>query len=320
MLDVFITVDVEIWCDGWHDLDARFSRAFERYVHGPTAAGPYGLPHLLAVLGDHGLAGNFFVEPLFSARFGVQPLAEIVGLIRQARQEIQLHLHTEWVDEALTPLLEGVRGKRQHLRHFSLKEQTHLIATGMRLLAQAGADSLSAFRAGSFGFNRDTLTALASNKLFLDASYNAAMSGLQSGVLPGIPVVEPMHCDGVLECPMTVFTDGTRNLRHTQLGACSFAEIEGLLWRALHDRRQAFVLLLHNFELLNQARNSADRVVVHRFRRLCSFLERNRDSFRVRGFEGPAPRAVLEQPRPLSSPAWKTGGRMLEQLKRKAYR
>ena len=83
MLDVFITVDVEIWCDGWHDLDARFSGAFERYVHGPTASGPYGLPHLLTVLGDHGLAGNFFVEPLFSARFGAQPLAEIVGLIQQ---------------------------------------------------------------------------------------------------------------------------------------------------------------------------------------------------------------------------------------------
>jgi hypothetical protein len=213
-----------------------------------------------------------------------------------------------------------VRGKRQHLRDFSLEEQARLIAIGMRLLAQAGADSLSAFRAGSFGFNRDTLTALASNGLFLDASYNAAMSGLHSGVLPGIPVVEPMHCDGVVECPMTVFTDGTRNLRHTQLGACSFAEIEGLLWRALGDRRQAFVLLLHNFELLNQARNSADRVVVHRFRRLCSFLDRNRDSFRVRGFQGPPPRTVLQQPPPLSSPAWKTGGRMLEQLKRKAYR
>lgn len=319
MLDVFITVDVEIWCDGWHDLDARFSGAFERYVHGPTASGPYGLPHLLAVLGDHGLAGNFFVEPLFSARFGAQPLAEIVGLIRQARQEIQLHLHTEWVDESLTPLLGEVRGKRQHLRHFSLDEQTDLIAIGMRLLAQAGVDTLTAFRAGSFGFNRDTLTALASNALFLDASYNAAMSGLGSGVLPGIPVVEPMHCDGVVECPMTVFSDGTGRLRHTQLGACSFPEIEGLLWRALRDRRQAFVLLLHNFELLNQARNSADRVVVQRFRHLCRFLDRNRDSFRVRGFTGTPPRTVLDQPRPLSSPAWKTGGRMLEQLTRRAY-
>lgn len=320
MLDVFVTVDVEIWCDGWRDIDAKFSGAFERYVHGPTPTGRYGLPHLLAVLGDHGLAGNFFVEPLFSARFGAQPLADIVGLIRQARQEVQLHLHTEWVDEALTPLLGDVHGKRQHLRHFSLADQTRLIAIGKRLLAQAGADGLSAFRAGSFGFNRDTLTALADNELFLDASYNAAMSGLDSGVLPGITVVEPVECAGVVECPMTVFDDGTRRLRHAQLSACSYREMEGLLWSALRAGRQAFVMLLHNFELLNRAKNAADPVAVDRFRRLCSFLDRNRDSFRVRGFQGTPLQPVLHQPRPLSSPAWRTGARMLEQLARRAYR
>jgi len=319
MLDVFITVDVEVWCDGWQDIDARFPAAFERYVHGPTAAGAHGLPLLLRVLGDHGLTGTFFVEPLFSTRFGAQPLAEIVGLIRQARQDIQLHLHTEWVDEARTPLLDDVRGKRQHLRDFSLADQTRLIAIGKRLLAEAGADTPTAFRAGNFGFNRDSLTALANNALFVDASYDAALSGLDSGVLPGVAVVEPMRCDGVVECPMTVFADGTRRLRHVQLGACSFAEIEGLLWSALRDRRKAFVLLLHNFELLNRAKDAADPVVVRRFRHLCRFLERHRDSFRVRGFDGPPLATVDEQPRPLASPAWKTGGRMLEQLTRRAW-
>ena len=39
-------------------------------------------------------------------RFGSQPLEEIVGLIREGVQEIQLHMHTEWVDESVEPLLE----------------------------------------------------------------------------------------------------------------------------------------------------------------------------------------------------------------------
>lgn len=320
MLDVFLTVDVELWCDGWHDIDAKFARAFERYVYGPTPTGQYGLPYQLAVLGDHGLAGVFFVEPLFSARFGSGPLAEIVNLIGQAKQEMQLHLHTEWVDEAVTPLLFNVREKRQHLRYFSLDEQTQLISIGKRLLEQAGVASVSAFRAGSFGFNLDTMAALATNGLPLDASYNATLFGLDSGVLPGVTVVEPVECGGVVEYPMTVFADGTRHLRHAQVTACSYSEMEGLLWSALHDRRQAFVILFHNFELLNRAKNAADPVVVDRFRRLCTFLDRNRDSFRVRGFNGLQPRPVSRQPRALASPAWKTGVRMLEQLTRRKYK
>jgi hypothetical protein len=320
MLDVFMTVDVELWCDGWHDIDAKFARAFERYVYGPTSAGQYGLPYELTVLGDHGLAGVFFVESLFSTRFGPGPLAEIVNLIGQAKQEIQLHLHTEWVDEALTPLLENVREKRQHLRFFSLREQTRLISLGRRLLEEAGVGAVSAFRAGNFGFNLDTITALAANGLSLDSSYNATLFGLDSGVLPGTIVVEPVECGGVVEYPMTVFVDGTGRLRHAQVTACSYSEMEGLLWLALEDRRQAFVILFHNFELLNRAKNAADPVVVDRFQRLCSFLDRNRDSFRVRGFNGLQPQPVSRQPAPLVSPLWKTGVRMLEEVYRRRYK
>ncbi len=318
MLDVFFTVDVEVWCDGWKELDAKFARSFDRYVHGTTPTGQYGLPYQLAVMEDHGLEAVFFVEPLFSTRFGAQPLADIVGLVKQARQEIQLHLHTEWVDEAATPLLDNVSEKRQHLRYFTRDEQTRLIAIGKDLLAQAGVDTVSAFRAGSFGFNLDTLRALADNGVFLDASYNATKMGPDSGLLPGVTVVEPVEWNGVFEVPMTVFQDGPRHLRHAQVTACSFAEMEGLLWSALHERRQAFVILFHNFELLDSARNAADRVVVSRFRRLCAFLDKNRDSFRMRGFDGLQPKPVARQPDPLVSPIWKTAGRMFEQLKRKA--
>ena len=108
MLDVFFSVDVEIWCDGWDNLDEKFPDAFRRYVYGPTARGNFGLPYTLQVLREHGLKGVFFVEPLFSTRFGSQPLEEIIGLIREGGQEIQLHLHPEWVNESVEPLLENI--------------------------------------------------------------------------------------------------------------------------------------------------------------------------------------------------------------------
>ncbi|WP_426340761.1 polysaccharide deacetylase family protein [Pseudoduganella sp. S-14] len=318
MLDVLITVDVEIWCDGWQDIDARFPDAFRRYIHGPTAGGDYGLPYQLKVLSDHGLKGVFFVEPLFAARFGLQPLTEIAGMIEAAGHEVQLHLHTEWVDEAREPLLPSVAGKRQHLRYFSPDEQAILIRKGKAMLEQAGATNVNAFRAGSFGFNRDTLHALAANGLPFDSSYNATLMGPDSGVMPGILMTDPANCDGVTEYPMTVYRDG-RGLRHAQLTSCSSAELEGLLWQALEQERQAFVLLSHGFELLNTAKTRSDPVVVQRFQRLCQFLQQHRDSFRTAGFAGRDQAVAGIQHGPLTSPFHRTGMRMVEQAYRRRY-
>jgi hypothetical protein len=137
MLNVFFTIDVEVWCGGWHNLDAKFPRAFERHIYGRTAQGDFGMPYQLRVMNDHGLTSVCFVEPLFSCRFGAQPLSEIVGLVNEAGHENQLHMHPEWVDEAREPLLEGVTAKRQHLRYYSAAEQTSLIGSGLKMMAAA---------------------------------------------------------------------------------------------------------------------------------------------------------------------------------------
>lgn len=320
MLDVFFTVDVEVWCDGWNDIDAKFPNAFQRYIYGPTSRGNYGLPYQLYELREHGLTGVFFVEPLFSTRFGLDPLSEIISLIRERGHEVQLHLHTEWVDESIEPLLDNITGKKQFLRYFSLPEQTVLIQAGAKLIELAGGLSVNAFRAGNFGFNRDTLRALATNRIAFDSSYNATMFGLDSGVSPGMPLLEPVECEGVYEYPMAVFHSGTQALRHVQVTACSYREMEGLLWQALESGRKAFVILSHNFELLNSGMNRPDDIVVARFRKLCSFLDRHRDCFRVRGFCDLIPAPTFSQPAPLTSPIWKTGLRMLEQGMRRGFR
>lgn len=318
MLDVFLTNDVEIWCNGWDNLDAAFPSSFRKYIHGPTARGEFGLTYQFQVLNDHGLRGVFFIEPLFARRFGQAPLDEIVGLTRAAGQEIQLHLHTEWADEATPALVPGMTRKRQNIRDFTYEEQTTLIGIGLDLLRQAGAHDVNAFRAGSFGFNRDTLRALAAHGIRFDSSYNPTMYGLESGLAPGAMLTEPYLEDGVYEFPLTVYRDG-RGLRHTQLTSCSTAELEGLLWQALEQGRQSFVLLFHSFELLTSSKERADPVVLDRFRKLCRFLEKNSDCFNTRGFVGLEPRAVERQPDPLTSPLYRTGFRMMQQALRRAY-
>lgn len=319
-MNVLFTVDVEIWCDGWNDLDARFPDAFRRYIYGPTAHGEVGLRHQIQVLRDHGMQAVFFVEPLFATRFGMEPLREIVGLVAEGQQELQLHLHPEWVDEVDPPLVSLAGGKRPLMRQYPRADQATLVAEGLRLLRRAGGSEVTAFRAGSFGFDLNTMAAVQSCKLTYDSSYNATLYGPDSGLAPG-QLLTDACCDGpVTEVPMSVFDDGFGRLRHAQLGACSSRELEALLWQAAERGQQSFVILSHNFELLTPSRQRADRVVQRRFARLCRFLDRNRDSFRVGGFHALPPIQRRPQAPPLKSTRLRTGLRTLEQAWRRSYR
>jgi len=319
MLDVFFTIDVEVWCDGWDDIDRKFPAAFRHYIYG--AGGRYGLPDQLAILDDHGLKSVCFVEPLFAGRFGMAPLSEIIGLIESRGHEIQLHLHTEWANEARQPLpdIENPQRKRQHLFHYTLAEQTRLIAVGSAWLQAAGADMPTAFRAGSFALNADTLQALEANAIYVDASYNASTFGPASGVGGGEILLLPRQIGSVLELPMTVYNDGV-GLRHAQLTACSWSELEHLLWQALEQQQDTFVILSHSFELLTARQTAPDPVVIRRLRKLCAFLDRHRDSFRVRGLcDQPLPKSVPKAGPGLHSSIWRTSARMLEQAGRRRY-
>lgn len=323
MLDVFITVDVEIWCDGWHDLDAKFPAAFDQYIYGKTASGDYGLPFQLKVLADNGLRAVFFIEPLFSARFGSGPLQEIVGLLQDQGHELALHLHTEWVDEANEPLLENVTQKMQHLMYFDRADQATLLKKGRAMLQAAGVQDITSFRAGSFAFNADTLAALGDVGIPVDASYNATLFGPQSGVATGTNLTRPTSFDQVVEYPMTVFDDRVKGLRHAQVTSCSLAELQHILWQSVEQEAGACVLLSHNFEMLAPSKQKADPIVVKRFEKFCGFLARNRDTFNTTTFAdadyASVPPLQGEQPC-VQSNRLRTAGRFAEQAARSLYR
>ena len=188
-MKVYVTFDVEVWCDGWSDLDGRFPAAFERYYYGRSAAGSYALPKTLEIMARHGITGVFFVEPLFSARFGAQYLQIVARLIADAGQDVQLHLHPEWTDEISPAILADVSKKRQHMVYYNEDEQTALIGVGRRLLEEALGDAVTVFRAGSFAVNHDTYRALARNGFTLDSSLNPAFD-YSGGILIELRIVE----------------------------------------------------------------------------------------------------------------------------------
>jgi hypothetical protein len=317
-MNVYLTFDVEIWCNGWKQLEKNFPSAFERYVYGRSKDGEFALPQTLRILTHHGLRGVFFVEPLFAARFGIEPLREIVNLVRGAGHEVQLHLHPEWTDEALEPLLPNVEFKRQHLVQYDTREQTALIAHGLRMLKAAGAAGINAFRSGSFAANRDTYVALQRNGVLLDSSLNLChqVSGRDlrgSACFDACSIVE-----GVTTLPISVFEDGFGRLRPAQVGACGSAELIAAMERSARNGHRDFVIVSHNFEMLRPGRSKPDWVVVRRFHALCEHLQREASRLRVRTFgEGLRLEPVQRVPARARVPAVATAWRHAEQLRRR---
>lgn len=312
---VYVTFDIEVWCDGWSDLDGRFPAAFERYYFGRSPAGEYALPKTLEILNRHGLVGVFFVEPLFSARFGSRFLDTVTGLIGGAGQDIQLHLHPEWTDEIRPPILADVSAKRQHLVHYSEDEQTELIAVGRRLLEASKGAPVDCFRAGSFAANRATFRALARNGFQLDSSLNPAFDHT-GGSIPGVQeFVGERQVEGVRSFPISFFRDGLGRHRPAQVNACSFAEMSRALLDAQRRGVEHFVVVSHNFDMLKPGSTEPDWFVVRRFESLCRFLAEHPDLFQVGPFTLQAPAATAESvPR---VPAWATARRLAEQVARR---
>ncbi len=277
---VYLTFDVEIWCDGWAELDRKFPRAFDRYVYGQSAHGQYALPKTLEVLARNGLKGVFFVEPLFSARFGRDPLTRIVELIQGAGQSVQLHLHPEWCDEVSPALIEGLKAKQPNLYGLSLAQQSALIGIGLNLLKEAGAAPIHAFRAGSYAANIDTLSALAHVGLTADSSYNVCYASARWDATN--EDCAPLRSTGqVGEYPIAVFEDGFDRLRPAQVGACSLSEMIDALESAYYHGETDFVIVSHNFEMLRPGCSEPDWIVVRRFEGLCAYLAKHRDLFSV---------------------------------------
>lgn len=288
-MNVFLTFDIEIWCNDWNALDERFPAAFARYVYGRSRAGDYALPKTLDILNRHGLHGVFFVEPLFAARFGVEHLAELTALIRDAGQEVQMHLHPEWTDEIRPQVFPDKPFKRQHLIHYAREEQAELIRRGLALLAEAGNPGITAFRAGSFAANADTLAAVKACGLDVDSSLNMLYPYSGDDVRTEGDFYFPRERDGLKLLPMTVFRDGWGRLRHAQVGACGVTELCDAIENSADRHHPCFTILSHNFEMLRAGTSQPDRIVARRFERLCRFLGENRDSFPTVGLRSTPP-------------------------------
>lgn len=209
-MDVFLTIDVETYT-GDYEAD--------------VFAGDLGLPFILKTCKERKFPATFFVEALAATQWGLDPLHRVCDAIREAGQEIQLHLHPT------VAKLDGFEPVDDAMWRYDTTTQVRLIRKGLELLSQCGVPRVTAFRAGDLAANVDTLAAMEECGLWISSNRDLdTKSSIRSRVNDHFPVRNDVSQLGrMLDVPVTSFRspfpslDGT--YRHFQITALSLREM-----------------------------------------------------------------------------------------------
>ena len=331
MLNVFITVDTEVWPNspGWPHTplpaDTRCEREVSAYFHGGDKRTGFGLPYQLRIFRQWRLKATYFVDPLFSFALGTESLRDVLQMISSHEQEVGLHLHPEWLTDPRCAGLPVFKGPLLH--QYSEDDQAKLIDAGITRLRELGAPVIRCFRAGSWGADCSTLRALSRAGITVDSSLNAVFSASFPDFSERDNLRHPARHEGIWEFPVTNFVDRPPSGRRPlHVCACSLDEFRAVLEQGESAGWSSVVMVLHGFEFVRVDRIASghlrpQRLLATRFERLCAYLAANTDRFQTCHFSDLDLNAMGEAnpARPLSSSRLRTLRRYAEQAVSRIY-
>lgn len=297
---VLLTIDTEL---KWERHAAGLSWA-ENLALSYDPAG-VGISYQLSQLAAHRLKACFFVDPMPALVYGIEPVRQMVEPILAAGQEVQLHLHPSWArPEDPEFELGDLDGPRQ----------LELIRTARDLLIEAGAPPPVAFRSGSFAADLATIRSLAALGIGYDSSHNGSYHPWPSALPLDPRQIAPALLDGVVEIPVTQVEPTSGALRHLQICAVSFNEMQAALLHAAKQDHPVATIVGHSFELAARNGRKANAVLVGRFEKLCRFLAEHRERLPTTWFADLDDLPLEAEAIPLRSSALRTAARVAQQF------
>lgn len=290
-VNVFITVDTEHSIGGAFANPALSPVGNARRIFGRIGVKEYGIPLQMDIADRFGLKLVFFVEVFNRHFFGPDETRQVVETILHRGHDVQLHLHPNYLNFTLP--------RPQDLKFsdlcgaYPLEQQVEMLAEARQMLIECGAPAPVAFRAGCFGANADTLTALADNGFVLDSSYNQAYLGGPC-LLPDWGLNDLAEEGGIFELPVTNFVENSsiraKRTMPLDINGVSFEEMRQVLEASRRgDGPRNVTVILHSFSFVKGYDVQYKRVrprwnVIRRFERLCRFLAEHSSDFKVRTF------------------------------------
>jgi hypothetical protein len=266
---ILITVDTELSAL-FHQRGVALAANFASSIDGECADGRFGIGWQMGQMEARGLKGVFFVDPLPSLVYGEAWLVDAVGPIIARGHEVQLHIHTEWLAWAKESPVGGRQG--QNLADFCLEDQQTLLSLAIDMLVRAGAPGPTAFRAGNYGADDNSLRALAALGLVWDSSVNAPYLGGACRIEVSADQVSAIERHKIIEIPVAGLNEHGGQVRPAQICALSAREMRQALGHAADHQHAAFVIVTHSFEMLSRDRKRANRAVIARFEAMCNAI------------------------------------------------
>lgn len=266
MTALLITIDTELSAL-LHERRLGLDDNIRRSIWAEAQGRAYGIGWQMEELERHGLRGVFFLDPMPALIHGIDFLKPIIAAIIGRGHEVQLHIHSEWLRWAPASPVGGRQGR--NIGDFALDDQVTLLHLGKQWLEEAGAPAITAFRAGNFGANDDTLRALAQLGIAWDSSVNPGYHNYGCRISGARDQIGPSRRHGISELPVSGIIDRPGSFRPAQVCAMSVREMHMGLSHAVRERHPAFVVVTHSFEMLSRDRQRPNHAVMRRFSALC---------------------------------------------------
>jgi hypothetical protein len=266
MTRAIISFDTELSA-GLYQRGADARANFESSILGRCRDGDFGIGFQMDMLERHGLTGVFFIDPMPALVYGPKVIDAIVRPIVARGHEVQVHIHTEWLAFARFNPVGRLHGR--NIGDFPLAAQKKLIALARDILVGAGAPKPTAFRAGNFGANDDTLRALAALGFRFDSSFNGAYRGQGCDISLDAGNLGMRAHHGICEVPVSGLMDRASRFRPAQHCAMSEEEMRDALDHSAASGAIQFSAFSHSFELLSRDREVPNGLAIARMEALC---------------------------------------------------
>jgi peptidoglycan/xylan/chitin deacetylase (PgdA/CDA1 family) len=207
----------------------------------------WGFPKIMEICDRYKCRATFFVSVFQYKQYGENSLGEICQKIHENGHDVQLHTHPIWVYG------------RRYMHDFNLQEQIRIIGQGVELLQKWIGTRPIAHRAGGYGMNQDTLTALKANDIAVDSSmfYSEPQCKFVS------TKNRVLEVNGIVELPVTIcqvqFTISlgafkySRQFRYakTDINAGDLTVLLQFVKEAKLNNLRVMNLFLHSYSFLN---------------------------------------------------------------------
>lgn len=218
---------------------------FEANIYGVIGGVEYGVRKIMEICEQYKARATFFVDVYMHHQFGEEKVRTLCEVIHHRGHDVELHAHANWIPNSTDEFVSS----------YSLSEQIGIIEEGKHLISKWTGCVPTAFRAGAYGLNLDTIYALEANGFLIDSSYfpfhpNCEMSKQLNNKYQN----KMFKIGSVVEIPVSTYwvlhTFFYKKNSKLDINACSSSELQDILSKFIDSEINFVILFLHSFSFI----------------------------------------------------------------------